>query len=142
MHNSIFLYYFLTDQTPTSFEEAKILFQMLPCMARENERVVSFSITPIDYYCTNPDVAEMILNKISNENIEAVAKMIVEFSEVQHYFKLLKDYDFTKRFQDYLLMILDLERRFNEFKTGMESKLQIILPKVCDIKNGLKQWGS
>ena len=68
--------------------------------------------------------------------------MIVDFDEIRHYFKLLKEYDFTKRFQDYLLMILDLERRFNEFKTGMESKLQIILPKVCDIKNGLKQWGS
>ena len=134
--------YFLTDTTPTSFEEARILFQMLPCKARQNERVVSFSITPVTYYCEDKSLSEIILNKISNQNIEAVSKMIVDFDEIRHYFKLLKEYDFTKRFQDYLLMILDLERRFNEFKTGMESKLQIILPKVCDIKNGLNQWDS
>ena len=143
MHNSIVLYrktfkyfffYFSTDTTPTSFEEAKVLFQMLPCKARENERVVLFSITPVTYYCTGDDLPKMILKKISNQNIEAVSKMMVQFNEIRHYFKLLKDYDFTKRFQDYLLMILDLERRFNEFKTGMESKIQILLPKVCDIR--------
>ena len=125
--------YFSTDKTPTSFNEAIDIFRMLPCKAQENERVVSFSIAPVSLYCIKDKKTDAILNKISNQNMQAVSKMVVEFDEVKHFFKILKNYDFTKRFQDYLLMILDLERRFNEFKTGMESKLQIILPKVCDI---------
>ena len=103
---------------------------MLPCKARENPRVVSFSIAPVSYYCTKDNAIDIILNKISNQNMKAVSKMVVEFDEIKHYFKKLKDYDFTKRFQDYLKMILALERRFNQFKTGIQSEIQTLLPKV------------
>ena len=103
---------------------------MLPCLAQENERVVSFSIAPVSYYCGKDGPTDIILNQISNQNTQAVSKMVVEFDEVKHYFKMLKAYDFTKRFQDYLKMILHLERQFNQFKTEIHSEIQTLLPKV------------
>ena len=127
--------YFSTDKTPTSFNEAIDIFRMLPCKAQENERVVSFSIAPVSLYCIENKKTDAILNKISNQNMQAVSKMVVEFDEVKHFFKILKNYDFTKRFQNYLKMILHLERLFNKFKTEIHSNIQALLPKVIyDIK--------
>ena len=122
------MYIYFIDTTPTTYDEAVELFKTLPCKARDDERVISFSIAPLSDFCKG--IADKILNDITSENMEAIEKMTLDFDEVKAYFKELKDYEFTKNFLSYLQMILYLESGFNMFKTRIKSKIQKLLPKI------------
>ena len=75
----------------------------------EDERVVSFSITPLSDYC---GAIDEILNSISDQNIEFVTNMLVDFEAVDKVFRRLKSTKLASDFLTYRSILLDLERRF------------------------------
>ena len=75
----------------------------------EDERVVSFSITPLSDYC---GAIDEIINNISDQNIEFVTNMIVDFEAVDKVFRRLKSTKLASDFLTYRAILLDLERRF------------------------------
>ena len=54
---------------PNTFEEAKELYKSLPEATLKSTKVVEFSLSKIEDKCTG---AEVILNRITNENVEKV----------------------------------------------------------------------
>ena len=103
------------------------MYKYLPALAEENERVVSFSIAPLENYC---DAATSILNDISNNNVEDVSLMMVHFQEVQQYLNLLKETKFAADFFGYMQLLFDLESRYKKFENNMKSLIQKILPNI------------
>ena len=75
----------------------------------EDERVVSFSIAPLSEYC---GAIDEILNSISDQNIEFVTNMLVDFESVDKVLRRLKTTKLASDFQTYRSILLDLERRF------------------------------
>ena len=75
----------------------------------EDERVVSFSITPLSDYC---GAIDEIINNISDQNIEFVTNMIADFEAVDKVLRRLKSTKLASDFLTYRAILLDLERRF------------------------------
>ena len=117
----------IIDPPPQSFDEAIEVYQSLPAASLEDERVVSFSIAPLTDYCTLTDT---ILNDISNANVELVSFMMVDFEQVEKVLRRLKNTDLALDFQRYRLVLLDLEKRFEEEKSYFISEMQTLLPNI------------
>ena len=97
------------DPPPQSFEDAIEVYKSLPGKSLEDERVVSFSIAPLSDYC---GVIDEILNSISDQNIEFVTNMLVDFEAVDKVLRRLKSTKLASDFLTYRSILLDLERRF------------------------------
>ena len=97
------------DPPPQTFEDAIEVYKALPAKSMVDERVVSFSIAPLSDYC---GAIEEILNSISDQNIEFVTNMLVDFEAVHKVLRRLKDTKLASDFQTYRSILLDLERRF------------------------------
>ena len=97
------------DPPPQTFEDAIEVYKSLPGKSLEDERVVSFSIAPLSDYC---GVIDEILNSISDQNIEFVTNMLVDFEAVDKVLRRLKSTKLASDFLTYRSILLDLERRF------------------------------
>ena len=97
------------DPPPQTFEDAIQVYKSLPAKSLEDERVVSFSIAPLSDYC---GVIDEILNSISDQNIEFVTNMLVDFEAVDKVLRRLKSTKLASDFLTYRSILLDLERRF------------------------------
>ena len=97
------------DPPPQTFDDAIEVYKSLPAKSLEDERVVSFSITPLSDYC---GAIDEIINDISDQNIEFVTNMIVDFEAVDKVFRRLKSTKLASDFLTYRSILLDLERRF------------------------------
>ena len=98
------------DPPPQSFEDAIEVYKSLPGKSLEDERVVSFSIAPLSEYC---GAIDEIINSISDQNIEFVTNMLVDFEAVDKVLRRLKATRLASDFQTYRSILLDLERRFD-----------------------------
>ena len=87
----------------------------------EDERVVSFSIAPLSDYC---GVADEILNSISDQNIEFVTNMLVDFEAVDKVLRRLKSTKLASDFLTYRSILLDLEARFESEKSKFIYRIQ------------------
>ena len=115
------------DPPPQTFEEAIKVYKSLPQHAKDNERVVSFSIAPLTEYCTE---ADSIVNSIADNNIKSVSEMMEDFEKVRKYLRKLKNSNLALDFQRYRAVLLDAEQRYEEQRSYYTSMLQQLLPKV------------
>ena len=117
----------VVDPPPQTFDEAVQIYQSLPKMSIQNERVVSFSIAPLSEYC---DAAQSILVDISRQNIEWVSAMMVDFEKVNKVFRRLKSSNLALDFQSYRAVLLDLEQRFEVARSTFTARIQLLIPKI------------
>lgn len=117
----------VVDPPPQTFDEAVQVYQSLPAMSVENERVVSFSIAPLSEYC---DEAQSILVDISRQNIEWVSAMMVDFEKVNKVFRRLKSSNLALDFQSYRAVLLNLEKRFEVARSSFTARIQLLIPKI------------
>ena len=117
----------IIDPPPQTYEDAINVYKLLPERSIIDERVVSFSLTPLSDYCEefNPVVID-----ISDGIIESASNIVVDFETVDKEMRKLKSYNLPLDFQRYRAVLLDLEERFEEFKSNITSKMQTMLPLV------------
>jgi hypothetical protein len=115
------------DPPPQTFEDALEVYKSLPGKSLEDERVVSFSITPLSDYC---GVIDDIINSISDQNIEFVTNMIADFEAVDKVLRRLKSTKLASDFLTYRSILLDLERRFELKRSTFIYRIQVLLPKI------------
>ena len=115
---------------PITYHDAIKLFEKLPQMSIENEQVISFSITPISDYC--PEInTESTFHEISNNNIQKIDDMLMDFEQVEIFFKtILKSTRLAQDFQAYRQVLCELEKEFEIVRNKFSSDIQLILPKI------------
>ena len=89
------------DPPPQTFDEAIEVYQSLPNASLSDEKVVSFSISPLSDYCS---LTDNILNDISTANIESLTSMMVDFEQVEKVLRRLKNTNFALDFSRYRLV--------------------------------------
>ena len=117
----------LIDPPPQTYEDAINVYKLLPERSIEDERVVSFSIVPLSEYC---EIENAILVDISTGLVENAVNMIADFEIINKELRKLKSYRLPLDFQRYRALLLDLEQRFDKFKSLLTSKIQSLLPKI------------
>ena len=115
------------DPPPASYEDAVAVYKSLPEKSLVDERVVSFSIAPLSDYC---DQKNDILNEISNQNVQLVSQMMMDFNDVEKMLRKLKSKRLALDFQRYKGVLLDLEARFEKARSKFTSQIQLLLPNI------------
>ena len=115
------------DPPPQTFDEAIEVYQSLPNASLSDEKVVSFSISPLSDYCS---LTDNILNDISTANIESLTSMMVDFEQVEKVLRRLKNTNFALDFSKYRLVLLDLESRFEAERSYFTAAIQTLLPNI------------
>ena len=112
---------------PGTFEEAVKNWQKIGDIARDNQRVIQFTISPLERYC---DQEQKILTEITEGNIVRVGEMIQDFDEIDLLLKSFERRQFTQENEDYKLLILQLIQGFNTERYRIQRKVRDILPKI------------
>ena len=112
---------------PTTFTEAIELMKEIPDLAKNSNQVVSFTISPVQQYCT---ASRRILNAISSQNIKAISKMFLEFESTNRHINTLKESRVATEFNKYGQILAELGSRYNNYKLDVQSKLKDLLPKI------------
>ena len=112
---------------PGTFEEAVKRWNEIQNVARLNQRVISYTVSPLERFC---NLEAGILTEITEGNIEKVAMMIQDFDEASLLLKSFEKRQFTQENEGYLLLIQNLIQRYNTEKNELEKKVRAILPRI------------
>ena len=104
------------------------MYKALPKESKTNERVVTFSLTPLSVYCEGKETE--MLQDIQKTNVQNVGNMMVDFESIQQYFNVLMETEVVTYYSLYKSMLLDVQNRFRDFKYTCEERIQEILPQI------------
>ena len=124
---------------PGTYEEALKNWNKIQDVAEKNQRVISYTISPLERFCT---LEVGILTEITGGNIEKVGMMMKDFDEASLLLKSFEKRQFTQENQGYLLLIQNLIQRYNTERNKLEEKVQYILPKIRKAEKAETELGS
>ena len=115
------------DPPPSSYKDAIQVYKSLPAKSLIEERVVSFSVSPLEDYC---DARSDILIEIANKNVADITQMFMDFKDVAKFFRELKITRVATDFQRYREVLIDLEQRYETYRSKVSSRIKQVLPKI------------
>jgi len=117
----------LLNPPPSTFEDAIAVYKELPAKAMENQKVVSYTLTPITLYCNEQ---ESILNGINQQNVELVSSMQADFESIERKIHGLSNSFVALSFPHFSSVLNAFHTKFSEFKNGLNKELQTLLPQI------------
>jgi hypothetical protein len=116
------------DNPPSNYEQAIASYKEFPALAKKSQRVVSFTIAPLQRYCD--DNINQVLVDISNANVDKISSMMEDFEATERYLRTLRNRHFTRDFSKYEQMLISLQTGFENAKHQLTDKVLKVLPKV------------
>ncbi len=113
--------------TPTSYQQAIETYQKLPELARNSERVIAYTLTPISQICSGVDA---FLSSISESYIDRVVQIMDDFAETETEIYTLASSVFATKFIDYYNVLVTLRVNFLAFKNEFTERLLEVLPNL------------
>ena len=128
-NNMKFVFYGDTviDPPPSSYKDAIQVYKSLPAKSLIEERVVSFSVSPLEDYCNE---RSDIVIEIANKNVADITQMFMDFKAVEKFFRELKITRVATDFQRYREVLIDLEQRYQTYRSKVSSRIKQVLPKI------------
>jgi hypothetical protein len=117
----------LLDESPTTFDQAVKVFQSMPSLAKASNSAVAFTLTPIRYYCTGK---EALLNSISNNNVNKVTDMQVDFETVKRIINTHLKSIVADNYPGYNKILTNLLNDYTLFQTDINSRITKVLPTI------------
>ena len=117
----------VVDPPPTTYEDAIQVYKSLPAKSLTEERVVSFSVAPLSDYC---NASTFILIEIQSKNVADISKMFMDFKDVAKFFRELKSSKVATDFQRYRSVLLDIEQRYETYRSKITYRIQQALPLI------------
>ena len=118
----------ILDTSPTTLEDGREVIKTLPQKALEAQTVIFYDTSPISKYC---DERSAILNRLSEERIKQVEKIMQEFDLIPAKILDLLERQSAKVYSQTIgRQMHDLLTRFEVFETEWKQNISIVLPKI------------